>query len=216
MVTGESLAFGDLLRYYRQSAGLTQQQLAEQAGLSVHGIQKLERGATHPYRDTARRLSAALHLEGERKSRFEAAVGPVHRRGALPHASAPADQHHNLPVPLTSLVGRENATRDLVGQLGRTRLLTLTGVGGCGKTRLALEVARAAIDDYADGVWLVELGPLADPALVGSQVATVLRVRETAEQTLEVALVNALQQRTTLLVLDNCDFLEAGATFWRR
>jgi predicted ATPase/DNA-binding XRE family transcriptional regulator len=205
MVTGAPSAFGDLLRYYRQSAGLTQQQLAEQAGLSVHGIQKLERGATHPYRDTARRLIAALHLEGERKSRFEATVGPVHRRAAVPNASTHADQHHNLPVPLTSLVGRDDATRDLVRQLGRTRLLTLTGVGGCGKTRLALEAARAAIDDYADGVWLVELGPLADPALVGPHVATVLRVRETAEQTLEAALVNALRQRTTLLVLDNCE-----------
>ena len=210
MATGAPSAFGDLLRYYRQSAGLTQQQLAEQAGLSVHGIQKLERGATHPYRHTARRLTAALHLEGERKSQFEATVGPVHRRAAVPHASAPADQHHNLPVPLTSLVGRDDATRDLVRQLGRTRLLTLTGVGGCGKTRLALEVATAAIDDYADGVWLVELGPLADPALVGPHVATVLRVRETAEQTLEVALVNALRQRTTLLVLDNCEHVLDG------
>jgi non-specific serine/threonine protein kinase len=89
--------------------------------------------------------------------------------------------------------------------LGGTRLLTLTGVGGCGKTRLALDVPRAAIDDYADGVWLVELGPLADPVLVGPHVATVLRVRETAEQTLEVALLNGLRQRTTLLVLDNCE-----------
>jgi predicted ATPase len=60
-------------------------------------------------------------------------------------------------------VGRNNATRELAGRLENTRLVTLTGVGGCGKTRLALEVARVALDEYTDGVWLVEIGPLADP-----------------------------------------------------
>jgi predicted ATPase len=91
--------------------------------------------------------------------------------------------------------------------LADTRLLTLTGVGGCGKTRPALEVARGVIDDYADGVWLVELGPLVDPALVAQRVAAVLGVRETAEQPLTTALASALRRCKLLLVLDNCEHL---------
>jgi transcriptional regulator with XRE-family HTH domain len=73
--------FGDLLRHHRLAAGLTQEALAEQAGLSVHGIQKLERGATHPYRDTAERLMLALRLAPDDQARFRAAVQPVRRHG---------------------------------------------------------------------------------------------------------------------------------------
>ena len=73
---------------------------------------------------------------------------------------------HNLPTPLTSFIGRERELADVQARLTGARLVTLTGVGGCGKTRLALEVARAVLDRYPDGVWLVELAALADPALV--------------------------------------------------
>ena len=199
--------FGDLLRQHRRQAGLTQQDLAERAGLSVHGIQKLERGATHPYRDTAHRLIAALRLEGEDEARLRSAVAPVRRHGSEPRASAKADARHNLPSFLTSLVGREAATRELRGKLVDTRLITLTGVGGCGKTRLAVEVARTLIDEYREGVWLIDLAPIADPALVAVQVAAVLDMHGTSEQGLTTALANALRSRHTLLVLDNCEHL---------
>ena len=206
-LTRPSASFGELLREYRQAAGLTQQELAERAGLSVHGIQKLERGATHPYRDTARRLIAALDLGVEERMRFEAAVAPVRRRSDTPAATAPVEGRHNLPLATTRLIGRETAIRDVAARLADTRLLTLTGVGGCGKTRLALEVARAMIGSYADGVWLVELGPLVDPALVPPRVATALGVREMADRPLIDALANALRDRRLLLVLDNCEHL---------
>ncbi len=207
LATGAPSTFGDLLRHHRQVAGLTQQQLAEKAGLSAHGIQKLERGATHPYRDTTQRLIVALQLEAEDRSRFEAAVAPVRRHGSVPTRDAPAQHRHNLPVPLTSLVGRAVAVREINDRLARTRLLTLTGVGGCGKTRLALEIGRSLLDDYAHGVWLVELGPLVDPALVAPHIAAVVGVGEAAEQPLVTTLVNALRQRNILLVLDNCEHL---------
>src|SRR6266849_8693399 len=142
-----STTFGALLRHHRQVAGLTQQQLAERAGMSVHGVQKLERGATHPYRDTAQRLIAALQLEAEDKSSFEAAVAPVRRHSATPAAEPPVGGRHNLPLSTTRLIGRETAIDEVVARLADTRLLTLTGVGGCGKTRLALEVARSLLDD---------------------------------------------------------------------
>jgi non-specific serine/threonine protein kinase len=200
--------FGELLRQHRQAAGLTQQALAELAGLSVHGIQKLERGATTPYRDTARRLSAALQLNSDAQSRFQEAVSPVRRHGSAALVSTPSNgAPHNLPVPVTSLVGREAAMRQIEHLLATTRLLTLTGIGGCGKTRLALEVGRMLLDHYPDGVWLVELGPLADPALVTARVATAVGVREMAEQPLSTTLSSVLRQRHILLVLDNCEHL---------
>src|SRR5229473_305368 len=105
LTTSAPSTFGDLLRHYRQAAGLTQQQLAERAGLSVHGIQKLERGATHPYRDTAQRLELALQLEPGEQARFRAAVLPV-RRHEPPPPPAAGGARHNLPILTTRFVAR--------------------------------------------------------------------------------------------------------------
>jgi predicted ATPase/DNA-binding CsgD family transcriptional regulator len=114
---------------------------------------------------------------------------------------------HNLPAPLTSFIGREREVAEVQARLAAGRLLTLTGVGGCGKTRLALEVARVVLDQYPDGVWLVELGPLADAALVPHSVAAVVAVRETAGQSTINAVASRLRARRALLVLDNCEHL---------
>jgi predicted ATPase/DNA-binding CsgD family transcriptional regulator len=114
---------------------------------------------------------------------------------------------HNLPASLTSFIGRERELAEVRARLADVRLLTLTGVGGCGKTRLALEVARAVLDLYRDGVWLVEFAPLADPALVPYSVAAVVAARETAGQSANSALAARLCGRRLLLVLDNCEHL---------
>jgi non-specific serine/threonine protein kinase len=207
MLAAAPPTFGELLRQHRVAAGLTQEMLAERAGLSVHGVQKLERGATHPYRDTAQRLEQALQLAPDDQARFRATVQPVRRHAAVqtpPKAGRPS---HNLPAGVTSFIGRAQELVEISRRLSDTRLLTLTGVGGCGKTRLALELARSVLELYPHGVWLVELGPLADPALVAQRVGTVLGIRETAEQPIGVALANALRTRVMLLVLDNCEHL---------
>jgi predicted ATPase/DNA-binding XRE family transcriptional regulator len=207
MLTTASATFGDLLRHHRQAAGLTQQELAERAGLSVHGIQKLERGATHPYRDTAQRLIQALRLAPDDQARLRAAVLPVRRHGA-PEPSVVDDAvRHNLPVSLTSFVGRDSELEEVTALLASTRLLTLTGVGGCGKTRMALQVARQACDSYTHGTWVAELGPLTDPAQVAPRVAAVLGIRETAEEPIASSLIRGLRARHILLVLDNCEHL---------
>jgi predicted ATPase/DNA-binding XRE family transcriptional regulator len=207
MLSSPPTTFGDLLRHHRQAAGLTQQGLAERAGLSVHGIQKLERGATHPYRDTAQRLIAELQLAPDELACFRAAIAPVRRHGTAPQTAPPGQTRDNLPQPITSLIGREAAVHEIAERVADGRLLTLTGVGGCGKTRLALEVAHGMLDRFSGGVWLVELAPLVDPALVPQRVGAALGVRETAEQPLEIALSNALRDRELLLVLDNCEHL---------
>jgi len=92
MLTSPPTTFGDLVRHHRQAAGLTQQELAERAGLSVHGIQKLERGATRPYRDTAQRLIVALRLGADDRSRFQAAVTPVRRNRATTPVSTSGER----------------------------------------------------------------------------------------------------------------------------
>ena len=116
----------------------------------------------------------------------------------------PGVRRHNLPMPLTSFIGRARELAEVKRLLRTTRLLTLTGAGGCGKSRLALVVATDLVADYLDGAWLVEL---ADGALAPQAVATALGVREEPQRPLTATLVDALQSRQMLLVLDNCEHL---------
>jgi predicted ATPase len=132
-----------------------------------------------------------------------AAFPPLRSLDALPN---------NLPRQLTSFVGRERELAQVRRLLAAAPLLTLTGVGGCGKTRLALQAAADALEAYPDGVWLVELAPLADPALVPQAVAAALGVREEPGRPLAATLTDALTPKRLLLVLDNCEHvLEACA-----
>src|SRR4051794_16853366 len=109
---------------------------------------------------------------------------------------------NNLPLQLTSFVGREREIAEVERLLGATRLLTLTGTGGCGKTRLALEVAGRALPAYEHGVWLVELAALADAARVEQAVAGALGLREAPGRPLSETLAGFLRERSLLLVLD--------------
>lgn len=136
----------------------------------------------------------------------------------LLHPDLPADfpplrsldaRPHNLPIQLSSFVGRETEMAEAARLLRTTRLLTLTGAGGAGKTRLALQTAAEQMDDYPGGVFLVELAPLAEPPLLVHAVAQVLGVRETPGSPLTDSLIEHLRPRTLLLVLDNCEHLVA-------
>jgi predicted ATPase/DNA-binding CsgD family transcriptional regulator len=119
---------------------------------------------------------------------------------------------HNLPAPRSSFVGREQEIEEIRRALSATRLLTLTGVGGSGKTRLALEVARDLVEVYPDGVWLVELAPLSEEVLVPKAVAEALAVPERPAEPLADTLAEVLRNRELLLILDNCEhLLEASA-----
>lgn len=119
-------------------------------------------------------------------------------------------RRHNLPVQLTSFIGRTRELAEIAGLFGDARLLTLTGPGGTGKTRLALHLAASLLDTAADGVWLAELAPLADPALVPLAVAAALGVREEPGQPLVGTLTYHLRAKQLVLVLDNCEHLIAA------
>jgi predicted ATPase/DNA-binding NarL/FixJ family response regulator len=124
-----------------------------------------------------------------------------------PPEKPPDAAKHNLPAPRTSFVGREHELVEVKRALAMTRLLTLTGAGGSGKTRLALEVARDLVGAYPDGVGLVELAPLSEGELVPQAVASALGVLEQPSRSLTATLTEALQTKQALLVVDNCEHL---------
>ena len=120
---------------------------------------------------------------------------------------APAEGGGNLPRQLTSFVGRERECAEIARLLGRARLVTLTGPGGCGKTRLALEAAAGALAELPDGAWFVDLGGLSDPALVAQAAALAVGVPIPGSRSAVEALAAHLATREALIVLDNCEHL---------
>jgi len=119
----------------------------------------------------------------------------------------------NLPAQLTSFIGREKEIQTATRLLAEHRLLTLTGAGGCGKTRLACQIAADLLDTYPDGAWLVELASLADPSLVAQAVASTLAIKEEPGRPLLQTLAEGLRSRKLLLLLDNCEHLLAACAF---
>ena len=178
------LGFAGLLRQLRAEAQLMQQELAKAAGVSPRSVSDLERGINRTARnDTAVQLAGALGLAEPVRSLFVAAA-----RGRIQAAQVLAAKPRQAPgespgsaagmygfMPaLTSFVGRARPVREVAALLDRDRLVTVTGPGGAGKTRLAGQVARRMAGRFADGAWLAELAPVRDPALVPAVVAAAL------------------------------------------
>ena len=210
-----------MLRQLRAEARLTQQELAKAAGLSPRSVSDLERGINRTARqDTAVRLAGALGLAEPARSLFVAAargriqaaqVLAARRLQAPGEPPASAGGLHGFVPALTSFVGRAGPVREVAALLDRCRLVTVTGPGGAGKTRLAGQVATQVAGRFADGAWLAELAPVRDPALVPAVVAAALGVREQPGLPAAGALARVLARLQLLLVLDNCEHVIGAA-----
>jgi predicted ATPase/DNA-binding CsgD family transcriptional regulator/transcriptional regulator with XRE-family HTH domain len=193
------------LRRRRRALGLTQAALAERLAVTANTVARWERGELHVGRpEQVARVLARLERAQRPVARESGSRTARASTSRTPRASLRAVRH-NLPAELSSFVGRKSEIEALVKRLASTRLLTLVGPGGVGKTRLALQVAACALDSYADGVWLVELGRVTDGRMVPSAVATVLHIRERGGATLLTTLAELLRDQNLLLVLDNCE-----------
>ena len=187
MATTSSTTFGALLRQHRLTAGLTQEALAERAGISTRGVQDLERGVRRaPRAETVRLLAEALGLDAEswstliRAAHPELAIPPTPWRDPVAIGGPACSSHTPGRARERDRCRLCAATAPHGG--AATRLVTLTGPGGVGKTRLAMAVAAALVGDYADGVVWVDLAPLRDSDVVASAIAHVLGVREDGER----------------------------------
>src|SRR3989440_6675662 len=208
----EQSSFGALLKHYRLAAGLSQEALAARASLSARTISDLERGVhAVPHTDTFELLTDALSLTDQQRTLLLASARPADAFVDTPPRSHTLD----FPVPPTRLVGRERERSHTLELLRRasTRLFTLTGPSGVGKTRFALQLVQDIAPDFVDGVTFVALAPVRDAALVPGPIAQALGIHESANTSLAEQVRVFLRPKHLLLVLDNVEQVLDSASF---
>lgn len=219
------VTFGDLLKYLRRRARLTQRELSIAIKYSEAQISRLEQNQRPPDLASLTALFIpALYLEDEPLIVNRLLELASQARGeTLPQSGilsfSPSVQREvrervrtveegvldNLPLQLTSFIGREREMTEIQSLLGKARLVTLAGTGGCGKTRLAIETGRQMRRTYPQGVWFIELAPISNPAYVPQTFITTLGLPESHAESPAQALTSYLRTRQTLLIVDNCE-----------
>jgi predicted ATPase/DNA-binding SARP family transcriptional activator len=169
-------------------------------------FQELKLGLRREFEDEPDDETRRLYREILTRGAGEGEADPA-RPPTAAAVRSPAESPNNLPRQLTSFIGRERELAEAAALLRNSRLLTLTGAGGCGKTRLALELAGQRFGDFAAGVWPVELAALGEPELIGPAIAQALGTRLASDRAPEVALAGHIGDRQQLLLLDNCEHL---------
>ena len=203
----EEISFGEWLRQHRRMLDLTQQDLANQVGCARITLRRIESGALKPSKELALILLEKFGIpqaEQEAWLRFARGLSGFPEKSTDSFASKPTT---NLPTSLTTFIGREKEHGEIVSLLAKNRLVTITGAGGIGKTRLSIQTAFAMLKDFPDGTWLVDLAPLSDPELVLTTALTKLGLTEQAGRSPLDILTDFLQNKRVLLILDNCEHL---------
>jgi predicted ATPase/transcriptional regulator with XRE-family HTH domain len=216
--------FAQTIREARVRAGLSQEELAERAGVSTRAVSDMERGLRrNPRPETLRLIAEALALGPEDRARFFASAhavpddlarsNPRERSDSGALAMAVTVPSRPLPQPLDALIGREREIAAIVALFAsdQARLVTLTGPGGVGKTRLSLAIASSIAADYPDGAIFVELGPLTNATQMLPAIANAVWLRETGDRPLIDVLIGFFGARRYLLILDNFEHLMPAA-----
>jgi predicted ATPase/DNA-binding XRE family transcriptional regulator len=215
---GAPATFGEFLRYLRRRAQMTQQELGIALGYSDALIARLEHGERLP--DLALVKTAYTEALGlQREPALAEQLVELAERARAEHSAQAAPQSLpsslrdtnpyrtvGLPAQLTHFIGRVRELTDVIGLLREQRLVTLTGTGGVGKTRLAQEAGQLVLDIFPDGVWLAELAPVSAPNLVADTVAVAFGLQPMSQTAIDL-IRNHLRDKQTLLVLDNCEHL---------
>jgi predicted ATPase/transcriptional regulator with XRE-family HTH domain len=217
-------SFGAWVRRRRRACDLTQRELAHMVGCALGTLKKIETDQRRPSKLMAERLATCLALpEAERFVFLQAAraeiavdqlaVAPLEPVSSSAIARIFSRPRHNLPAQPTVLVGRAEAVAELRGLVCSpgTRLVTLTGPGGVGKTRLAIQAASEVLEHFPDGIAFVGLASIADASLVAAQIAHALGVQQHADMPLAAILQDTLREQRMLLVLDNFEHVLAAA-----
>jgi len=212
------LTFGELLKYLRRMEGLTQRELSIAVRYSDTQISRLEQNQRVPDAATLTALFfPALHIENQPEwaTRLLELAAKARRETFQPQdvdIRSPDKPSHNLPFQLTSFIGRKADVSRIAQKLSKHRLVLLTGVGGIGKTRLAIHCSSKLLSKFRNGIWWVDLAPLVDEALVPQAIAQVLGVHESSTQPLIQTVESFLREKQLLLVLDNCEHLISACT----
>ena len=202
----EEISFGTWLRKQRRALDLTRQAFADQIGCAEVTLRRIEAGTLKPSTELAGILLEKLRIpETERPQWISFARG----LSGFPLSSTPSSKKPstNLPAPITTFVGREKEQSDVIQLISKHRLVTLTGSGGVGKTRLSIKVGEQVLENYADGVWLVELAAILDPLLVPRITAIAIGLRDEPQHPIIDMLSDYLREKRMLIILDNCEHL---------
>jgi len=205
----EEISFGTWLRKQRRALDLSQKALANQVGCAEVTLRRIEAGTLKPSKALAEILLEKL---GAPETAWPQWISFARGLAGFPSQSLPSSDKpkSNLPSPLTTFIGREKEQSDVMRLLAKHRLVTFTGSGGVGKSRLSLGVGEQILEDYDDGVWFVELAFLSDPALLPQTATAVLGIPTQSDIPYTDLLINFLRSKSILLILDNCEHLLDG------
>ena len=202
----DEISFGVWLRKQRRALDLSRQAFADQVGCAEVTLRRIEAASLKPSKELASVLLQKLGIPESERSQWIAFARGL---SGFPLSSAASSNKPitNFPIPLTTFIGRQREQEEVNQLISKNRLVTLTGTGGVGKTRLAIQVVADVRSQFPDGVWFLDLAPLINPILVPNTLATVIGLRESAELSFKDLLINYFHARSALVVFDNCEHL---------
>ena len=203
----EEIPFGTWLRRERRRLDLSRQALADRAGCAEITLRRIESGTLKPSKELARILLEQIGIPGSEHERW---IPFARGLSGYPEQSATSvtkGSPSNLPVYLTTFIGRAREIVEIAQLLKKHRLVTLTGSGGVGKTRLAGKIGEQVLEEFPNGVWMAELAPQTDPGLVPQTLAAILGITTKSRTSYQDLLVTFLRPRKILVILDNCEHL---------